>query len=126
MMRPAGRKFKKKEEKKMLEKIRSMMERKPEELPNLEIKISTLRQAKGNGKSPKAFFDVEVPGNIVIRNFAIMKSPITGLHYASPPCWRFEDPVTEDVVYKKVVLLPPDLMNQIEIQALQAWGGGVR
>ncbi len=106
----------------MFEKVMSMVGGKAEDNGKSKVKILGIRKTGDNGPL-RAFVDVELPGGIMVKNFCILRSTMTGSTYVSSPSIRIKDASTGDVHITRLVHLPAGLMSEVRIQALNAWVG---
>ena len=106
----------------MFEKMMSMVGGKADDNGKSKVKILGIRKTDEHGPV-KAFFDVELAGGILLRNFTILRSAMTGTTFVSSPSIRLKDAATGDVHITRLVHLPAGLMSEVRIQALNAWVG---
>lgn len=85
----------------------------------MEIKVNEIRLLNG-GKPLKAFVDVQL-GNVVIRDFRVIKENGKRL-YVKVPFSTYKDQ-TGQLKFRPIVVLPDEVRGEIDLAILNAYQG---
>ena len=80
------------------------------------MKVTNLRKYDGQSKL-KAFFDIETDEGMVVKSFKLVKGP-DGLFMSNPSEYSKKDDKYYDRVY-----MPRELKDELEQEAIRAYGG---
>jgi len=84
------------------------------------MRVIELRRKPDNGKSLKAFADVELGNGIIVREFRIICEPNRRPWVACPQL-SWKDPESGEIKYKTVVTFPNQLKGELDLAILNAW-----
>lgn len=84
-----------------------------------KIEVINFRLLPGNGRSLKAFADVQLPDGTVIRDLRVIESLGKRAHVLCPQT-SFRDP-SGQLVFRTIITFPDRLMGEIELLILNEW-----
>ena len=84
------------------------------------MRVLEIRKKSENGKSLKAFADLELDSGIVIREFRVIQEPNKRPWVACPQL-SWKDPESGQIKYKTVVTFPDRLKGEIDLLILSTW-----
>jgi DNA-binding cell septation regulator SpoVG len=84
------------------------------------LRLLEIRKKPENGKSLKAFADIELDNGIIIREFRIIQEPNKRPWVACPQLsWR--DPDSGQIRYTTIITFPNQIKGDVDLLILSAW-----